>query len=74
MTGKGEERTSVAEGTMWMDSVGGECLLLGGKEVAVSKLWLHAADLLKKCKKDQSPFQGELLVWIEKNGLLAHGN
>ena len=74
LTGKGEERTFVAEGTTWMDSTGGECLLLGGKVVVVSKLWLHAADLLKKYKKDQSPFWGELLVWIEKNGLLAHGN
>lgn len=44
LTGKGEERTFVAEGTTWMDSTGEECLLLGGKEVAVSKLWLHAAD------------------------------
>lgn len=50
-----------------MDSVGGKCLLLGGKEVAVSKLWLHAADLLKKCKRINHLFR-ELLVWMKRMG------
>ena len=48
----------MAEGTMWMDSTGGECLLLGGKEVEVSKLWLHTADLLKSVKRINHLFGG----------------